>query len=268
MWEKTALGRVKLQGDEGAFTAVIATLNVIDKQNDVILPGAFTDGEQVRVCQWGHRSDALPVGKGEVYTLGDEAVCRGRFFIDTAAGAEHYRVVRDLGPLQEWSFAYDIVDSNYGEFRGKRVRFLKKLKVIEVSPVLQGAGINTRTLDVKRYAPADWRLRMQLALLEAEIMPKSTGDSQSPARLRRELDIVLLELRVKGLLGHEPDRRPTRRERMLASLLLSGFSEMLAHAEVDAVADRVARRLQRRVGLRTQPGECRALAERWLGERV
>ena len=39
--------------------------------------------------------------------------------------------------------------SYQGDFEGQQVRFLKTIKVIHLSPVEQGAGINTATLDIK-----------------------------------------------------------------------------------------------------------------------
>ena len=48
-----SLGRVelKIDGDAGAFRATIATLNVIDKDGDVTVPGAFRKGQEVRIAQ-------------------------------------------------------------------------------------------------------------------------------------------------------------------------------------------------------------------------
>jgi len=148
---KSFQGRLKLKedGDLGEFEVVFATLNVIDQDGDVTLPGAFTDGEKVRIAAWGHAWGDLPVGRGEIYEVGDEAVCRGKFFLDTQAGKEHYQTVKNLGELQEWSYGFDILGSEPGKFEGEDVRFLKEMKVIEVSPVMLGAGINTRTNSIK-----------------------------------------------------------------------------------------------------------------------
>ena len=135
----------------GLVEAVIATYNVIDSDRDVTPPGAFTDGEQVLISAFGHQSwsGALPVGKGVIRSTDTEARLDGRFFMETAAGADTFRVVKELGELGQWSYGYDAVKYSYGEQDGQRVRFLEQLKVHEVSPVLIGAGVGTRTVSAK-----------------------------------------------------------------------------------------------------------------------
>lgn len=150
MERKTFRGRVSFKADKpGQFTAVIATLNVKDEQDDVTLPGAFTTGEQVRIAHWGHGWGQLPTGRGRIREDDDEALVDGRFFLNTQTGKEHYETVKGLGELQEWSYGYDVLESELGQFEGEDVRFLKKLRIIEVSPVMLGAGVGTRTTTIK-----------------------------------------------------------------------------------------------------------------------
>src|SRR5687768_23717 len=136
--------------DKGEVTAVFATLGVIDSDGDVTVKGAFDNGAKVRISAYGHTSwnGALPVGKGSIREVGDEAILEGRFFLDTPAGADTFKVVKELGVdgLQEWSYGYDPVEFSFGEFEEQQVRYLNKLKVHEVSPVLLGAGVGTRLL--------------------------------------------------------------------------------------------------------------------------
>lgn len=137
--------------DRGEVTAVFATFNVIDKDGDVTLPGAFMDGAQVRISAFGHGSWAglPPVGKGVVRQSDTEAILEGQFFLGTTSGRETFEVVKQLGSLQEWSYSVEPAKASFGEFDGQRVQFLEKLNgPTEVSPVLRGAG-DTRTLTVK-----------------------------------------------------------------------------------------------------------------------
>lgn len=144
-------GRLKLLdgGEPGEFEATFATLNVIDLDDDVTVPGAFTDGEAVRIASWGHDWWTLPVGRGAIHEVDNLAVVQGKFFLQTTAGKEHYETIKALGDLQEWSYGFDIIESEPGEFEDKDVTFLKKLQVYEVSPVMLGAGIGTETTDIK-----------------------------------------------------------------------------------------------------------------------
>lgn len=151
MKTKTFQGAIELKadGDPGEFRAVFSTLNVVDKDGDVTLPGAFKDGQKVRISYWGHRWQDLPVGRGEIHANEDQAWVDGRFFLDTVAGKETYQTVKNLEELQEWSYGFDILEASYGQFEGQNVRFLRAMDVHEVSPVLLGAGENTRTERIK-----------------------------------------------------------------------------------------------------------------------
>lgn len=137
--------------DKGQVTAVFSTFDVVDKDGDVTLPDAFTDGEQVSISAYNHTSwgGVLPVGKGTIRATKSGAVLEGQFFMDTQAGRDTFQVVKNMGGLQEWSYGFDVVKHSFGEHEGKQVRFLEQLKVTEVSPVLLGAGENTRTVAVK-----------------------------------------------------------------------------------------------------------------------
>lgn len=144
---------------KGTVEAVFSTFDVKDADGDVTLKGAFTDGAPVKISAYGHASwgpsrgasfvPMPPVGKGVIRTTAKEAILVGSFFLKTQAGADTFELVKEMDDLQEWSYGYDVVDSDRGEFEGEKVRFLNKLTVHEVSPVLLGAGVGTRTLAAK-----------------------------------------------------------------------------------------------------------------------
>lgn len=149
---KTFAVPVTLKADSdqtGAFRAVFATLNVIDRDGDVTVKGAFSEGQEVRIARWGHNWSDLPVGKGVIHSDAGEAWVDGQFFMDTDHGAETYKTVKNLGSLQEWSYGFDVTKWSMGEFNGQQVRFLEGLDVFEVSPVMLGAGVDTRTEVIK-----------------------------------------------------------------------------------------------------------------------
>lgn len=150
--DRKQLSRVEIKNaDKGEFSAVFSTFDVVDSDGDVTSADAFSEGQEVLVSSYQHTSwgGALPVGTGRIRSTKSEAIVDGRFFLDTAAGRDTFTVVKELGGRQQWSYGYDIVDSERGTFAGRDVQFLKRLKVHEVSPVLIGAGVNTRTLAVK-----------------------------------------------------------------------------------------------------------------------
>lgn len=134
---------------EGSFKATFARLNVIDLDGDVTVPGAFTSGSPVKIAAWSHNWDALPVGKGVIYADDQSAWVEGLFNLNTASGRDHYEAVKFNGNDQEWSYGFEVKASSPGEFEGRQVRFLRSLDVFETSPVMRGAGIDTRTEYVK-----------------------------------------------------------------------------------------------------------------------
>lgn len=144
---------------QGQVQAVFSTLNVVDHDGDVTLPGAFGN-QNVRISAYNHTSwaGALPVGKGTISEVGDEAILNGQFFMNIPAARDTFLTVKALDdPAMEWSYGYDVLERSQGKWpqddaNGEDVQFLKKLKVFEVSPVLLGAGIDTRTLAAKSGA--------------------------------------------------------------------------------------------------------------------
>jgi hypothetical protein len=146
-------------GITGEVEAVIATLNVVDHDAEVIWPGAIKDGSKVKMSSYGHDivgslfgGGAMPVGKGAITVEGNRAVFRGRVFQSTERGRETFSVLKEMGRDQEWSFGFRILESQPPDedwLKRGAERILTKLEVFEVSPVLLGAGVGTTTLSAK-----------------------------------------------------------------------------------------------------------------------
>lgn len=133
---------------DGEVRSVFATFNVVDKDGDVTLPGAFIEGQAVRLLpahDWRHYA----IGKGHISTDYQRATFNGTFNLKTTAGRDWYEAVKDLGAMQEWSYGFDILESEPGTMDGRKVRVLKAVRVHEVSPVTLGAGMGTETLSIK-----------------------------------------------------------------------------------------------------------------------
>jgi HK97 family phage prohead protease len=142
---------VKEIDEAGVITAEFATLGVKDHDGDVTLPGAF--GEQEVVMLPAHDWSSVPVGKGTTSEKDDKALAHLQMNLEIPTAQEWYSALKfDLEkgkPLQQWSYGFDVLEASHGEHEGEQVQFLKSLKVHEVSPVLVGAGIDTRTVGVK-----------------------------------------------------------------------------------------------------------------------
>jgi hypothetical protein len=150
----------KAPGEEGTGQAIIATLGIPDHDDDVLLPGVF--GKQSAKLIPTHSWDACPLGRAMITEKGNEAVADFSMYLDIPVSKDwHTYLKRDFEsgtPLAEWSWGFSIKPgaARDGEIGGKRVRFLGPLpdgspgvEVFEVSPVLKGAGIGTRTIGMK-----------------------------------------------------------------------------------------------------------------------
>jgi HK97 family phage prohead protease len=148
----------KSEGEEGKVKAVFSVFNDVDSDGDVVLPTAIKSGfdpvnEEVPMV-WAHQWDK-PIGRGKIVKDGEKAVFDGEFFMDTDSGSEAYKLVKNMGNLQQWSFGFRVEDSEYGKFKKSSdqdeqdVRYLKNLSVYEVSPVLVGANQDTFTMAIK-----------------------------------------------------------------------------------------------------------------------
>jgi HK97 family phage prohead protease len=220
MLKKTFRGAVTLKadGEPGEFRAVFSTLNVVDADGDVTVPGAFRDGQPVRISYWGHRWEDLPVGKGIIHADERESWVDGGFFLNTEGGRETYETVKALGDLQEWSYGFDILDAAPGQFEGRDVRFLRALDVHEVSPVMLGAGVGTRTTAIKvgaRHTGKEFEMIQQIHDLAVDLGAKC-AEADDTANEDDE---------GKAANGGKPRAPRTLAERLAIDLVESGYKE-------------------------------------------
>jgi len=152
--ERKSFTGIDLKADKpGSFTAKIAQLNVIDKDQDVTLPGSFPQGKSILISAYQHESwmGALPVGKGTVKEVGNDVIVEGEFNLKTETGREHYETIKFAPELQEWSYGFRVTKrGEETEWNGQPVnRIIKGVDIFEASPVLRGAGVGTATLSIK-----------------------------------------------------------------------------------------------------------------------
>ena len=144
------------QEAEGKVSAVFSVFNSLDSDGDVVLPGSiksgFKSGDVPMV--WAHKWD-MPIGKGRIKEDDGKATFDGEFFMDTDSGQEAYKIVKNMGDMQQWSFGYRVNDAERAPFKSadsedeQDARYLKDLTVFEVSPVLVGANQETYTMAIK-----------------------------------------------------------------------------------------------------------------------
>lgn len=175
--ERKALTDLEWKADKvGAFRAVVATYNVVDKDGDVTLPGALDTQKSVLVSPWNHSSvdearQDPPVGAATITTVGDKAIAEGHFYVSTELGKRAYEITKALfaDGLGEWSYAFRIpaggasVASKDLEAWPGATRLLKQVSPFEVSSVFAGAGVGTQTLSVKSADPLEQKVGARLS---------------------------------------------------------------------------------------------------------
>lgn len=135
----------------GTAEVVIAELNVIDLDGDVVARGAI--GSQTVPILPAHNWGSIPLGKARTRELGDRVIADLIFNLDVPeAKAWHSALMFDVehGPaVQEYSWAYNPTKARPATVDDRRVRLLEEVKLREVSMVIQGASIGSHTVGVK-----------------------------------------------------------------------------------------------------------------------
>ena len=200
---KIDLSKALKADKEGHGRAVIAQLNVIDKDGDVTLSGAF--GTQTVNMLPAHDRMSPRLGKAILTEVDDMVVADFKFNLDKDAvqAREWYSSLKfDMengDSLQEWSYGFKMLDASNGEFEGTKVQFLKKLKVFEISPVLRGAGIGTGTLAIKEENKQTFKDEMDNALKSLADIRAFAKRSASLAEVKAKDGKSLSDEQIKAL---------------------------------------------------------------------
>ena len=181
--------------DEGTLEATFSRFGVIDRDGDVVLASAVPTNTDIMMV-WNHRWD-MPIGRGVIRNDGQRAIFSGRFFLETTAGMEAYKTVKASGNLQQYSWGFQVLDSEWGNKDGRKVRFIKQTLPIEVSPVLIGSNQHTGTLQIKEANRTDVdglerdHLLVLARLRGLEPWPVSPGAVDELAAMARSLGVVV-----------------------------------------------------------------------------
>lgn len=153
---KAALSFEIKDADRGEVWALVSTLNVVDREGDVMLTGSIQDGATVKLSAYAHdviTEDKAPVGLGTISVQGDRVIMKGNYFLNTERGRDAFETVKSLGPHTEWSIGFPKnvktapMTSDWSA-KGAR-RLVAGLTIMESSPVFLAANALTQTLAVK-----------------------------------------------------------------------------------------------------------------------
>lgn len=172
--------------ERGEVSAIVANLGVVDRDGDVIMPGALVAGSAVKLSGYGHDvvlADAPPAGIGTIAEEGDHLVFRGRYFMSTQRGREAFHTVKELGEHGEWSWGFPWRKVKTGELteewraKGAKRVIVGALEAREASPVFLPAGHGTRTLSVKAEG-ADDSLTQQIEAVNNALWARNEKASE------------------------------------------------------------------------------------------
>ena len=142
---------------EGRVVAVVSKMGVVDRDGDVVMPGAIVDGTKVKLSAYDHdviTEGQMPVGVGTINIQGDEAVLSAQYFMNTTRGRDAFEAVKAMGPDCEWSIGYlkKVREAPMtAEWRSKGARrLIAGMDLMESSPVFLGANQYTQTLATKQ----------------------------------------------------------------------------------------------------------------------
>ncbi len=143
-------------GTARTFRAVFVNFGVRNAFGDVWEPGCLTAGAPVLVGPYGHallgwEAGLPPIGIGTIEQTESEGLIAGEFFTSPQAEA-HYEAVRRT-PMQEWSAIYYVRDWRIETLDDEETRYISRVDIASVDPVLRGANPDTRTIEVNA-APA------------------------------------------------------------------------------------------------------------------
>lgn len=140
----------------GEVVAVVSTMDVVDRDGDVVLSGAIKDGSVVKLSAYEHdviTEGKAPVGRGVVNIRGNQAVLSARYFMSTIRGRDAFNTVKEMGADSEWSIGFSRQVKTAPmteEWRSKGAnRLIAGLDLYESSPVFMGANGMTATVSAK-----------------------------------------------------------------------------------------------------------------------
>lgn len=142
---------IKQAGEDGSFEAVIATLGVVDRDGDIVEPGAFGNAT-VHVLP-AHDSGSVSLGKAQIVERGNLAIAVGQFNMEIQKAVDWSSSLRfDLKhppSIQQWSWGFVIEKDSRDTIDGDPVRRLIDVDTFEISPVVRAASVGTGTLSAK-----------------------------------------------------------------------------------------------------------------------
>lgn len=167
----------------GYFEGYASVFNVVDSENDVVQPGAFSDtltsGRKVKMC-WQHSFYDVIGGFTELREDSNGLFVKGRINLGVEKGKEAYALLK-AGDIDSMSIGYSCDDREYRD----GIRLIKKVTLYEISLVTEPANSSAVVTSVKFDQIKD------LASIETLLMTKgfTATDAKSLISRVKELSV-------------------------------------------------------------------------------
>lgn len=135
---------------DGEFEGYGSVFGNVDSYRDVVVKGAFNrtiNNNMGRIkILWQHDTKE-PIGKPiEMYEDGKGLYIKGKLSLGSDVGKKAYELMKD-GVINELSIGYDTIKEDFDKV--KNVRYLKEIRLWEVSAVTFGANDLAKVNNVK-----------------------------------------------------------------------------------------------------------------------
>jgi len=147
--EKTFPFEIKALTEEGQFEGYAAVFGSKDALNEIIEPGAFTKTlkEQRQFTMLWYHDPRDPIGIVDVEQDGKGLKIKGQLNLEVQSAKEKYALMKQKA-IRGLSFGFKTIVDLWD----KQIRYLKEIKLYEISPVTFGAHPEALISNVKQWA--------------------------------------------------------------------------------------------------------------------
>lgn len=212
--EKTFPFEIKALTDEGTFEGYAAIFGTPDALGEVVMPGAFNktikEGKR-RPMLWYH-DPRNPIGTAELEIDEKGLKIRGEFDMNVQAAREKHSLMKK-GAIRGLSFGFNTIKDIWKD----STRFLKEVKLFEISPVTFQAHDKAMVTSVKQWSeekpfPNEHGARLKSPDLFDEKTYKRThgGTIYGSKKIPATIDIIWAKLKGSTAPSDNPHPQALR----------------------------------------------------------
>jgi HK97 family phage prohead protease len=212
------------------LTARLAKIGTLDLDGDILVPGLLRASPSHVSCLGAHNHAAVPIGKAAITEVG-EYLMADITFNDSSPGEDWWRALQhdfETPPrVQEFSFGFRVIEQEDSRLEGQRVRFLKAIRLHEVSPVVLGASIDSGMVSMAEGKSLRSDVEVKLQRTDTAIYPplQAAIEQRVKTIMLRQLEDQLAEARAEAADWTPAERaRLAALERKLAALKGTGHT--------------------------------------------